>query len=140
MVFAVATISLEQEISKEKTLQLVNVALDFLRTQSSSRLIVCENMYEVAVVIKTELNNSDEYIQIDTQEPKKILVPVIDIETGLEEFIEKKFFDCLEHIQLTTCESRKYDRERNDWSLLLERKEGAEQLVDAFDEEGIFNE
>lgn len=140
MTFAVAVISLEQELSKEKALQQVKVALNFLRIRSSFRFIACENTFETAIVIKVERTDSNEYIQIDTQEPDKQLVPIIEIDTGLEELVEKKVLGNIEHILLTTCESRKHDRERNDWSLLLEKRDGAEQLVEALDREGIFNE
>ncbi len=137
MSFVVAIISFEQELSKETFLQQVSVALDFIRSHSKMRILACENSFEIAMVFKAEC---DKYIQIDTQEPAKFLVPIIDVDTGLEELIESKFLDNVEHIPLTTCDSRKHDRVRDDLSLLLTRPNGVNELVNVLESEGIFYE
>jgi len=134
MTFAVARISLESEITKDQMRKELGVAVKFLREQNNNRIAVCENIYELALILKVE---SDRYVQIDTSNPKLFLVPVMEFDTGLEELISEKFVDNIECALLTTCEARKHDRERNEWSALTGK---LPELCDALEADGIFYE
>lgn len=137
MSLVVAAISLEQELSKEIALKYVKNALTFIRSHSKMRIIVCENDYDLSIVLKAE---NSEYLQVYTHEINQVLVPIIEIETALEELVEKKVLSNIEHVLLTAPESRKHDRARDDWTDLVNNQSGAERLVDALEAEGIFYE
>ena len=134
MTFVVARVSLESEITKSQMLDELSVAVKFLREHGKKRIAVCDNVYELALILKVE---SDVYIQIDTSDPSLILVPVMDLDTGLEELVPKKFVDNIECTLLTTCEARKHDMERNDWSALTDK---LSELCDALEADGMFYE
>jgi hypothetical protein len=134
MTFIVARISLESEITKEQMRCELATAIKFLRKSSKQRIAVCENIYELALILRIE---SDDYIQIDTCDPGVILVPVMDKDTGLEELIPQKWVDNIDCIRLTTCEARKHDVERNEWSALTDK---LSELCDALESYGMFYE
>lgn len=137
MTFVVATISLEQELTKDFCLKHVSVALSFVKSRSRMPVVVCENQFEMALILKAEC---DKYVQIDSSEPTKFLVPIIDTDTGLEELVEEKLLGNIDHILLTSCESRQHDRVRDDWTDFINDQSGVEKLVDALESEGIFYE
>jgi len=137
MSFVVAIISCEQELSKEIALKYVKVALDFIKSFSKMRIIACENGYDVSIVLKAEYS---EYLQIDTSCPDKILYPIFDFDTGLEELVEKHVLRNVEHELLTESESRKHDFVRDDWTILINEQDGSAKFVDVLDKEGIFYE
>lgn len=134
MTFAVARISLESEITKDQMRKELEIAVKFLKGRGKKRISVCENVYELALILRTE---SDDYVQIDTSDSKLILVPILDLDTGLEELVPQKFVDNIECSLLTICEARKHDRERNEWSALTDK---LPELCDALEADGIFYE
>ena len=134
MTFAVARISLESEITKDQMHKELDVAVKFLKKQSKKRIAVCENIYELALILKVE---SNDYVQIDTNNPSLILVPIMDLDIGLEELVPERFVDNIECTLLTICEARKHDRERNEWSALVDR---LPVLCDALESDGMFYE
>lgn len=134
MTFAVARISLESEITKDQMHRELEIAIKFLKEQSKKRIAACENVYELALILRVE---SDNYVQIDTSDQKLFLVPIMDLDTGLEELVPQKFVDNIECTLLTTSEARKHDRERNEWSALTDK---LPMLCDALEADGIFYE
>ena len=134
MTFAVARISLESEITKSQMFDELKIAVKFLKGNSKNRIAVCENHFELALILRTE---SEEYLQIDTSNPNLVLVPILDLETGFEDLIPKRQVDNVECTRLTICEARKHDMERHNWSALVDK---LPELCDALENDGFFYE
>ena len=139
MSYLVARISLEYEINKDQFRKQVKTALEFIKSKTQRQIIIAENENQQSLVFKSEY---DVYIEINPKYPNVFFLPVIHIDTNLEQLIDTTTFNPEIHIKLTEPTLRKQDRTRRDLTILTERSldEAVDEITKVLESEGIFYE